>query len=76
MLASLDACRSVARAGAAILCNNPDNERFERNAKHGGGVLERPDNGARQAHLHLSPWTKFGTFAVIRRSSQLFGQLI
>jgi hypothetical protein len=58
------------------LCNNADNERFERNAKHFGRVLERPDDGARQGHLHLSPWAKFGTFAFIRRSSQLSGQLV
>jgi hypothetical protein len=75
-VALLDASRPVSRAGAMTLCNNADNERFERNAKHFGRVLERPDDGARQGHLHLSPWAKFGTFAFIRRSSQLSGQLV
>lgn len=36
----------------------------------------RPDDGARQAHGHLSRWTKFGTFAVIRWGSLLSGQLV
>ena len=75
-MALLDASRPVSRAGAMTLCNNADNERFERDAKDGGRVLERPDNGARQVRFHLSPRAKIGTFAFIHESSQLSGQLV
>jgi hypothetical protein len=73
---------SLATAQVFIGCasigarNNLSKECVEGDAKHSGGVLERPDNGVRQAHFHLSPWAKFGTFAFIRRSSQLSGQLV
>ena len=48
---------------AAALCNNPDNEYFERDSHGGGSVLERPENGVRQPYSCLSPWIIFGIFA-------------
>ena len=63
----LGSCAAANKERAA-LATELSNKRFERNAKQLGGVLA-PRRRRSAAHGRLSPWPKFGAFAVIRRSS-------